>query len=230
MKQLLEHLSFCNKHMKYYTLPKKEQVISNTKFYNLKSCVLNSLITFHKYYNISIEKLAICEDMQGKKLVSITICYKGLEYEFHQPLENVKYSLSTYVGLYGTPEQWPKIEYMKDTNIPEMNWRRFKDGIEYIKWWVWENYSHTLGNSNLFVNKPCQYLGLLSFIKPDIKIELNRNGVYQADYNGSQISYNANVRLKNGPWIIKISSLKEIRKNLKYLIYVNESKRNFRNN
>ena len=119
---------------------------------------------------------------------------------------------------------------MKDTNIPEMNWRRFKDGIEYIKWWVWENYSHTLGNSNLFVNKPCQYLGLLSFIKPDIKIELNRNGVYQADYNGSQISYNANVRLKNGPWIIKISSLKEIRKNLKYLIYVNESKRNFRNN
>ena len=226
MKQLLEHLSFCNKHMKYYTLPKKEQVISNTKFYNLKSCVLNSLITFHKYYNISIEKLAICEDMQGKKLVSLTIYYKGLEYEFHQPLENVKYSLSTYAGLYGTPGQWPKIEYMKDTNIPEMNWERFKDGIEYIKWWVWENYSHTLGNSNLFVNKPCQYLGLLSYIKPNVIIELHRNGAFVKDYNGAQIGYGSTVRLKDDNVAIKQGSLKEIRKNLKYLLYTNENKRN----
>lgn len=226
MKQLLEHLSFCNKHMKYYTLPKKEQVISNTKFYNLKSCVLNSLITFHAYYNISIEKFAICEDMQGKSLVSMTIRYKGLEYEFHQPLENVKYSLSTYVGLYGTPGQWPKIEYMKSEDKPEMNWERFKDGIEYIKWWVWDNYKYTLGNINLFVNKPCQYLSLLSYIKPNVIIELYRNGVFVKDYNGAQIGYGSTVRLKDSNIAIKQGSLKEIRKNLKYLLYTHENKRN----
>ena len=205
--------------------------LSNTKFYNLKSCVLNSLIAYPLHYDISVEKVAICEDIRGKQLVSMSICYKGDEYKFHQPIENVYHS---FVYLYahdkscGLLSQWPKIEYEKDTNIPEEDWERFNEGIEYIKWWVWDNYKYTLGNINLFVNKPCQYLGLLSFVKPDIKIELNRNGVYTSSYNGSQISYNANVRLKNGPWIIKISSLKEIRKNLKYLIYVNENKRNFR--
>lgn len=205
--------------------------LSNTKFYNLKSCVLNSLIAYPLHYDISVEKIAICEDMRGKRLVSMSIYYKGDEYKFHQPLENVYHSfvyLAAHNGSCGLLSQWPTIEYEKDTNIPEENRGRFNDGIEYIKWWVWDNYKYTLGNINLFVNKPCQYLGLLSFIKPDIKIELNRNGVYTSSYNGSQISYNANVRLKNGPWIIKTSSLKEIRKNLKYLIYVNENKRNFR--
>lgn len=223
MKQLLEHLAFCNKHMKSY-----KGELSNTKFYNLKSCVLNSLIAYPLHYDISVGKVAICEDMRGKQLVSLSIYHKGCEYKFHQPIENVYHSfvyLFAHDKFRGLLSQWPKIEYEKDTDIPEVNWERFNDGIEYIKWWIWDNYKYTLGNVNLFVNKPCQYLGLLSFIKPDIVIELNRNGVYTSSYNGSQIGYNANVRLKNGSRIIKTSSLKEIRKNLKYLIYINENKR-----
>jgi hypothetical protein len=218
--------------MKYYK--KKDGVISNTKFYNLKTCVLNSLIAHPLYYDISVEKVAICEDMLGKQLVSLSIYYKGCEYKFHQPIENVYrsfvYSQATHNGSCGLLSQWPMIEYEKDTNIPEENWGRFNDGIEYIKWWVWDNYKYTLGNINLFVNKPCQYLNLLSYIKPNIVIKINRNGAFTNDYNGSQIGYSANVQLFDGKWMVKCGSLKEIRKNLKYLIYVNESKRNFRNN
>lgn len=225
MKQLLEHLSFCNKHMKHY----KGGELSNTKFYNLKSCVLNSLIAYPMHYDISVEKVSICEDMRRKQLVSMSICYKGCEYKFHQPLENVYrsfvYSEATHNGSCGLLSQWPTIEYEKDTNIPEENWGRFNDGIEYIKWWVWDNYKYTLGNINLFVNKPCQYLGLLSYIKPNVIIELYRNGAFVKDYNGAQIGYGSTVRLKDGNVAIKQGSLKEIRKNLKYLIYVNESRR-----
>lgn len=224
MKQLLEHLSFCNKHMKYY-----KGELSNTKFYNLKSCVLNSLIAYPLHYDILVGKIAICKDMQGKQLVSMSIYYKGCEYKFHQPLENVYRSFVYYSaanGSRGLLSQWPTIEYEKDTNIPEENWGRFNDGIEYIKWWVWDNYKYTLGNINLFVNKPCQYLNLLSYIKPNIVIKINRNGTFTNDYNGSQIGYNANVQLFDGKWMVKTSSLKEIRKNLKYLLYTNENKRN----
>lgn len=226
MKQLLEHLSFCNKHMKYYTLKKKDCIISNTKFYNLKSCVLNSLITYHQYYNISISKPAKCEDMYGHQLVSLTICYEGYEYEFHQPLDNVNQSFMTYEGLYGNPSHWPKVEYKRNFSAPEINWERFNAGIEYIKWWVWENYTHTLANQNLFVHKPCQYLNLLTYIKPNIIIKINRNGVFTNNYNGSQIGYNANVQLFDDKWKVKCGSLKEIRNKLKFLLYVNESKRN----
>lgn len=224
MKQLLEHLSFCNKHMKYYK--RKNGVISNTKFYNLKTCVLNSLISFPMYYDISIKKCEICEDMLGDKLVSLTICYKDKEYSFHQPLENVVRSFMKWESIYGNPINWPKIEYTKETDIPEENWGRFNDGIEYIKYWVWENYNLTLANSNLFVNKPCQYLNLLSYIKPNIVIKINRNGVFTNDYNGSQCWYGANVQLFDGKWMVKCGSLKEIRNNLKFLLYTHENKRN----
>lgn len=228
MRQLLDHLSFCNKHMKYHK--RKSRVISNTKFYNLKSCVLNSLISFPMHYNISIEKCEICEDMIGNQLVSLTICYKDKEYKFHQPLENVIHSFMNQESVYGNPATWQKNEYIKETNIPEENWGRFNDGIEYIKWWVWDNYKYTLGNINLFVNKPCQYLNLLSYIKPNVVIKINRNGIFTNDYNGSQIDYNANVQLFDNNWMVKCGPLKEIRNNLKFLLYVNENKRNFGNN
>lgn len=224
MKRLLEHLSFCNKHIKYYK--RKNGVISNTKFYNLKTCVLNSLISFPMYYDISIKKCEICEDIQGNKLVSLTICYEDKEYSFHQPLENVVHSLMKWENIYGNPINWPKTEYVKETNIPKENWRRFEEGIGYIKYWVWENYNLTLANHNLFINKPCQYLNLLTYIKPNIIIKINRDGVFTNNYNGSQIGYNANVQLFDDKWKVKCGSLKEIRKQLKLLLYVNESKRN----
>lgn len=228
MRQLLEHLSFCNKHMKYYK--RKDGVISNTKFYNLKSCVLNSLISFPMHYNISIEKCEICEDMTGNRLVSLTICYKDKEYKFHQPLENVIYSFMSQESIYRNPATWQKNEYIKDANIPEVNWERFESGIEYIKYWVWENYNYTLANHNLFPNKACQYLNLLTYIKPNVVIKINRNGEFTNDYSGSQIGYNANVQLFNDEKLVECGPLKEIRNKLKFLLYVNENKRNFRNN
>lgn len=224
MKQLLEHLSFCNKHMKYYK--KKDGVISNTKFYNLKTCVLNSLISFPMYYGISIKKCEICEDMLGNKLVSLTICYKDKEYSFHQPLENVVRSFMKWESIYGNPINWPKTEYVKETNIPEKNWGRFEAGIEYIKYWVWENYNLTLADHNLFVNKPCQYLNFLSYIKPNVRIKIIRNGVFTNNYDGAQIGYGSKVKLFIDQWAVKTGALREIRNNLKFLLYVHENKRN----
>lgn len=224
MKQLLEHLSFCNKHMKYYK--RKGGIISNTKFYNLKSCVLNSLISFPIHYNISIEKCEICEDMIGNRLVSLTICYEDKKYKFHQPLENVVHSFMNQESIYGNPTTWQKNEYIKDTNIPEVNWERFESGIEYIKYWIWENYNYTLANNNLFITKACQYLNLLTYVKPNVVIKINRNGEFTNDYSGSQIGYNANVQLFNNEKLVKYGPLKEIRNKLKFLLYIEyESKK-----
>lgn len=182
------------------------------------------------HYNISIKNCEICEDMNGNRLVSFTICHKDKEYKFHQPLENVIYSFMKWESIYGNPINWPKTEYIKETITPEVNWERFNAGIEYIKYWVWENYNYTLANPNLFINKACQYLNLLSYIKPNIVIKINHNGIFTNDYSGLHIGYNANIQLFDNNQVIKCGPLKEIRNNLKFLLYVNENKRNFGNN
>lgn len=213
IQQLLESLQYCNDYIKVY--PKREErlVISNSKFYSLKQCVMDFILRNHKQLNIEIGDCVIQESSQMycSSLVYIPLTYNGVLYEFHQLLDNIQSALIAS----NAPITYTSVPYVRPTKQMDENIKMFANNIKYIKTYVWEHYEKTLANPKLFKDKPVQYIHLVSVCNP--------HTIIQFDCNGAMLTYKTKVHLKyKGECIKKSTRLCTIRKRLNEYIATRE--------
>lgn len=210
IQQLLESLQYCNDYIKVF--PKREErlVISNSKFYSLKQCVMDFILRNYKQLNIEIG-ICVIQDAEYSSLVYIPLRYNGILYEFHQPLNNIQHTLIES----NAPIIYTSVPYERKPKLLDADIKAFANNVKYIKHFVWNHYNKTLANPELFKNKPVQYIHLVSVCNPHTRI--------QFDCNGAMLTYNTKVHLKyKGEYIKKSTELGKIRKRLNEYIAARE--------
>lgn len=213
IQQLLESLQYCNDYIKVYPKRKERLVISNSKFYSLKQCVMDFILRNHKQLNIEIGDCIIQESSQMycSSLVYIPLTYNGVLYEFHQLLDNIQSALIAS----NAPVMYTSIPYVRPMKQMDENIKAFANNVKLIKYFVWNHYNKTIANPELFKDKPVQYIHLVSVCNPHI--------VIQFDCNGAMLTYNTKVHLKyKGEYIKKSTRLCTIRKRLNEYIATRE--------
>ena len=203
MENLLENLYYCNKYIKVH---KCDEIISNTKFYVLKQCIIDYILQNAEKLNITIGECEIQSTKQEQSIVLIPLFYGGKKFEFHQIYENIEYALLAA----GASVTYRTDVYERENKEIEIDIQKFAKGIKYIKEYIWTHYKKILANTNLFMDKPVQYINLINLCKKDVVIHFATNGAL--------VNYSTSVILKyKGERIVK-SNLITIRKNLrKYL-------------
>ena len=209
IKKLIEALSYCNKYIKVNKTKDYNHIISNTKFYTLKQCVIDYLIRNAKELNITICACIVQTNNDKEDVTLIPIICDGVIYEFHQIYKNVENVLNEKnikVINNGTIYEKPWI----DTNIN--NELLFEEYITLIKHYVWAHYKTTL--KDFFIEKPIQYINLVKLCSSK-----HGNSVdMKYDCNGAHVTNNTKVKLiyKGKPVIYK--PLKDVRRNLQTYI------------
>lgn len=203
METLLENLHYCNKYIKAH---KCHKIISNTKFYVLKQCIIDYILQNAEKLNITVGECVIQSTKQEQSIVLIPLFYNEKKYEFHQIYENVELALLAA----GASVTYGIDVYERENKEVEIDIQKFEKSINYIKEYIWTHYKKILANSNLFMDKPVQYINLINLCKKDVVIHFATNGAL--------VNYSTSVILKyKGERIVK-SNLITIRKNLrKYL-------------
>jgi hypothetical protein len=203
METLLENLHYCNKYIKVNS---NRKVISNTKFYVLKQCIIDYILQNAEKLNITIGDCIIQSTKYEQSLVLIPLFYNEKKYEFHQIYENVEFALLAA----GASVKYKEDVYEREDKEIEIDIQKFEKSINYIKEYIWTHYKKILANSNLFMDKPVQYINLINLCKKDVVIHFATNGAL--------VNYSTSVILKyKGERVVK-SNLITIRKNLrKYL-------------
>lgn len=205
IQQLLESLQYCNDYIKVYPKRKERLVISNSKFYSLKQCIMDFILRNHEQLNVEIGDCVIQESSQMycSSLVYIPLTYNGVLYEFHQLLDNIQHALIAS----NAPVMYTSIPYVRPTKQMDEDIKAFANNVKHIKHFVWNHYNKTLANPELFKDKPVQYIHLVSVCNPHV--------VIQFDCNGAMLTYNTKVHLKyKGEYIKKSTKLGMIRKRL----------------
>ena len=203
METLLENLHYCNKYVKVY---RNKSIISNTKFYVLKQCIIDYLLRNNDVLGITIGDCAIQSTKDEQSLVFIPMVYNGKTYEFHQLYDNIEFAL---IASNASVTYNSEI-YKREEKIVDKDDKKFEKCIKYIKEYIWTHYKKILANSDLFMNKPVQYINLINLCKKDVVIHFATNGAL--------LNYGSKVILKYKGEKIKTTNLITIRKNLrKYL-------------
>ena len=209
IKNLIEALSYCNKYIKVNKTKDYNHIISNTKFYTLKQCVIDYLIRNAKELNITIGACIVQTNNDKEDVTLIPIICDGVLYEFHQIYKNVENVLNEKnikVINNGTIYEKP----WRDTNIN--NELLFEEYITFIKDYVWAHYKTAL--KDFFMEKPIQYIGLVKLCSS------KKGGRVDITYecNGRFVTNDTMVKLiyKGKPVIRK--PLKDIRRNLQTYI------------
>lgn len=205
MEKLLDSLQYCNDYIKVYN---GKSIISKTKFYNLKYCIMDYLLRNWKTLGITIDKCIIQPSKDDQSIVEISISYKNKTYIFHQLFENIQWALICSEVFTKCIDD---VYERRELNI-ENNYQAFEKGIKYIKHYIWNHYNDILSRSTLFIEKPIQYINTVSFVNNQVKIEYSCNGSYLQ--NSSVVS------LKYKGELVKKALLTSIRKKL--LNYINE--------
>lgn len=202
IQQLLESLQYCNDYIKVYPKRQERLVISNSKFYSLKQCVMDFILRNHEQLNVEIG-ICVIQDAEYSSLVYIPLRYNGVLYEFHQLLDNIQHALIAS----NAPVMYTSIPYVRPTKQMDEDIKAFANNVKHIKHFVWNHYNKTLANPELFKDKPVQYIHLVSVCNPHV--------VIQFDCNGAMLTYNTKVHLKyKGEYIKKSTKLGMIRKRL----------------
>lgn len=207
VKRLIESLSYCNKYIKVNKNKNYSNIISNTKFYTLKQCVIDYLICNAESLNITIGECVIQTHENEPDVVLIPIICDNKVYEFHQIYDNIKTTLieSNINVVNGNMFESCRDIAFNDDEI-------FKESITFIKDYVWAHYKLTL--QNYFINKPAQYIGLVKLCSSKkgcaVEILYNCNGADLRDYTKVILMYKGEKVICKG--------LNKIRKNLKTYI------------
>ena len=207
VKRLIESLSYCNKYIKVNKTKNYSDIISNTKFYTLKQCVIEYLICNAESLNITIDECVIQKHGNEEDVVLIPIICDNKVYEFHQIYDNIKTTLieNNINVINGIAFESCRDIAFNDVEI-------FKESITFIKDYVWAHYKLTL--QNYFINKPVQYINL-------VKLCSSKKGCavdILFDCNGSMLTNNTRVRLMYKGEKVICKGLNKIRKNLKTYI------------
>jgi hypothetical protein len=216
IEKLLVSLSYCNKYIKVNKTKNYKDIISNTKFYTLKQCIIDYLISNAESLNLIIGDCVIQTHENEEDVILIPITFDNNTYEFHQLYNNIK---TTLIENNINIVKGNIFESCRDVNFNDD--KIFKDSIAFIKDYVWSHYKKTL--QNYFINKPVQYINLVKLCSS--KKPGNVDILY--DCNGSLLNNNTKVKLvfKNEKVICK--ELYKVRKNIK--TYISQREQYYKN-
>lgn len=137
METLLENLHYCNKYIKVNS---NRKVISNTKFYVLKQCIIDYILQNAEKLNITIGDCIIQSTKYEQSLVLIPLFYNEKKYEFHQIYENVELALLTA----GASVTYETDVYERENKEVEIDIQKFEKSINYIKEYIWTHYKKNI--------------------------------------------------------------------------------------
>lgn len=211
IKKLLNNLEYCNNYIKSCKTRSYKKVISNTKFYELKNCVMIYLLRYGQSLGIEFGNY-ILQPQGDKTLVLIPIIYNGEVYEFHQMYEDIEQVL---LELNINCEH-SEIEYERPIKRIDEDIDKFDKCITQIKHYVWNHYEQTLGDPQVYVDKPMMYMKMVELCNKHLKFNIFINGALMKYHIVAELNHKG-VKVAQKP-------LAKIRKNIfQYIALKNES-------
>lgn len=199
--KLLTNLQYCNDYIKCCKNAEYKTIISNTKFYALKNCVINYLLRNSKELDITFGQ-CIMQPQKEHTLVFIPIMYDGNIYGFHQMYEDIEWSLIES----GANVDYKDEEYIRPIKHIESDIDKFERGITLIKHYIWCHYKKTLADPTAYIDKPMKYMSMVELCNKHLKFEIF--------LNGACMKYHITARLKYKGEIVAQKPLTKIRKNI----------------
>lgn len=212
IKKLLNSLQYCNDFIKCCKTTDYKKIISNTKFYALKNCVINYLLRNSEELGITFGQ-CVMQPQKEHTLVFIPIIYNDTVYGFHQLYEDIEWSLiESEVDV-----DYKDEEYIRPIKQIESDIDKFERGITLIKHYIWCHYKKTLADPNAYINKPMKYMSMVELCNKHLKFEIF--------LNGALMKYHITARLRYKGEIVAQKPLTKIRKNIfQYIALNNKNK------
>lgn len=185
IKKLLNNLSYCNDYIKYCKTSNHKHIISNTKFYDLKHCILEFILKQSQNLDITIGECRL-QTQNDKKLILIPIIYDNDTYIFHQIYENIQSVILNDNIITNNGD-----EYERQIKSIEENLEKFKECITLLKQFVWNHYKYTLANS--YPNEPMKYIKMVELCNKNIKFDIFINGGCMKYHITTRLNYKNNV-------------------------------------
>lgn len=201
IKKLLTDLKYCNDCIKYCDTNDYKTIISNTKFYDLKNCIMIYLLRYSQ--SLGIEVGCCTMQPQGDKtLVLIPIIYKGEVYEFHQVYGDIESALIAS----NAEARYSSTEYVRPTKTVDIDIKEFDKCITRLKHYVWNHYKRTLADPYTYVDRPMKFMSMVELVNKRIKFEIFTNG--------GLMKYHITVRMTYKGQNVAQKPLAKIRKNI----------------
>lgn len=211
IKKLLNNLEYCNNYIKSCKTRSYKKVISNTKFYELKNCIMIYLLRYGRSLGIEFGNYVI-QPQGDKTLVLIPIIHNGEVYEFHQMYKDIEQVLLEL----NINCEYSETEYQRPIKQIDEDIDKFDKCITQIKHYVWNHYKKTLGDPYVYVNQPMKFMHMVELVNKKLKFEIFTNG--------GLMKYHITARMKYKGQTVAQKPLANIRKNIfKYISLKNES-------
>ena len=201
IKKLLEDLKYCNDYIKCCKTKSYKKVISNTKFYDLKNCIMVYLLRYGRSLDIEFGS-CVMQPQDDKTLVLIPIIYKGEVYEFHQIYEDVEWALIES----NAEVRYSSTEYERPIKSIEEDINEFDKHITGLKHYVWNHYKRTLADPYAYIDKPMRFMKMVELCNKNIKFEIF--------LNGACMKYHITARMTYKGQTVAQKPLARIRKNI----------------
>ena len=201
VKKLLADLQYCNDYIKCCNTKDYKKIISNTKFYDLKNCIMVYLLRYGRSLGIEFGS-CVMQPQGDKTLVLIPIIYNGEVYEFHQIYEDIEWALIES----NAEVQYSPTEYSRPTKTVDIDIEKFDKRITRLKHYVWNHYKRTLADPYIYVDQPMKFMRMVELVNKRLKFEIFTNG--------GLMKYHITARLKYKDEIVVQKPLQKIRKNI----------------
>lgn len=211
IKKLLDNLEYCNNYIKSCKTNSYKKVISNTKFYELKNCIMIYILRNAQKLGIELG-CCIIQSQGDKTLVLIPVIYNNNVYEFHQMYKDIEQVLLELNIKFEHSET----EYKRPIKQIDEDIDKFDKCITQIKHYVWNHYKQTLGDPRVYVDKPMMYMKIVELCNKHLKFDIFTNGALMKYHITARLSYKG-IKVAQKP-------LAKIRKNIfQYIALKNEN-------
>lgn len=201
IKKLLTDLKYCNDYIKCCATKDYKAIISNTKFYDLKNCIMVYLLRYGQGLGIEFGS-CVMQPQGDKTLVLIPIIYKGEVYEFHQVYGDIESALITS----NAEARYSSTEYVRPTKTVDIDIKEFDKCITRLKHYVWNHYKRTLADPYTYVDRPMKFMRMVELVNKRLKFEIFTNG--------GLMKYHITVRMTYKGQTVAQKPLAKIRKNI----------------
>lgn len=211
IKKLLDNLVYCNNYVKSCKTNSYKKIISNTKFYELKNCIMIYILRNAQELGIELG-CCVIQPQGDKTLVLIPIIYNNNVYEFHQMYKDIEQVLLELNIKFECSET----EYERPIKQVDEDIDKFDKCITQIKHYVWNHYKKTLADPCVYVDQPMKFMRMVELVNKKLKFEIFTNGAL--------MKYHITARMMYKGQTVVQKPLAKIRKNIfQYIALRNES-------
>ena len=202
IKKLLADLQYCNDYIKCCNTKDYKKIISNTKFYDLKNCIMVYLLRYGRSLGIEFGS-CVMQPQGDKTLVLIPIIYKGEVYGFHQIYEDIEWALIES----NAEVRYSSTEYNRPTKTVDIDIEKFDKRITSLKHYVWNHYKRTLADPYIYVDQPMKFMRMVELVNKSLKFTIFTNG--------GLMKYHITARMTYKGQTVAQKPLANIRKNIR---------------